>query len=102
MFGYEKVIVMLLVIGKIFVEVVVGFGCLVVEIVKLIIFCCVEDDVLVLVIVSGINCVDEVKVFVYVGVLVKVDVKFVCEKIGYVIGGVCLVGYVVKFVMLFD
>lgn len=31
-----------------------------------------------------------------------VDVKFVCDNIGYVIGGVCLIGYLVEFVMLID
>lgn len=89
-------------IGKMLVEVVVGFGCLVVQIVKLILFCWQVDGVFVLVIVSGVNCVDERKVVEQVGVVGCVDVKFVCDNIGYVIGGVCLIGYLVEFVMLID
>lgn len=89
-------------IGKMLVEVVVGFGCLVVQIVKLILFCWQVDGVFVLVIVSGVNCVDERKVVEQVGLVGCVDVKFVCDNIGYVIGGVCLIGYLVEFVMLID
>jgi prolyl-tRNA editing enzyme YbaK/EbsC (Cys-tRNA(Pro) deacylase) len=56
----------------------------------------------VLVIASGTNRVDEAKVSAHVGALAKADAKFVREKTGYAIGGVCPVGHAVKPVMLLD
>src|SRR5450830_1137499 len=54
------------------------------------------------VIASGSNRVDEAKVAAQVGALGKADAKFVREKTGYVIGGVCPIGHAVKPVMLLD
>jgi prolyl-tRNA editing enzyme YbaK/EbsC (Cys-tRNA(Pro) deacylase) len=54
------------------------------------------------VIASGSNRVDEAKVAARVGVLGKADAKFVREKTGYAIGGVCPIGHAVAPVMLLD
>ncbi|WP_199029618.1 YbaK/EbsC family protein [Ralstonia sp. ASV6] len=100
--GYEKDIVMLPATGKTSAEAAAGLGCSVAEIAKSIIFRRAKDDVPVLVIASGTNRVDEAKVSAHVGALAKADAKFVREKTGYAIGGVCPVGHAVKPVMLLD
>lgn len=55
-----------------------------------------------LVIASGVNRVDEVKVAGIVGQLGKADARFVRDVTGYAIGGVCPIGHAVKPVMLLD
>lgn len=100
--GYEKTIVMLPATGKTSAEAAAGLGCSVAEIAKSIIFRRATDDAPVLVIASGTNRVDEAKVSARVGALAKADARFVREKTGYAIGGVCPVGHAVKPVMLLD
>ncbi|MDF3834114.1 YbaK/EbsC family protein, partial [Cupriavidus basilensis] len=51
---------------------------------------------------SGSNRVDEAKVAAVVGPLGKADARFVREKTGYAIGGVCPIGHAVAPVMLLD
>lgn len=100
--GHDRPVVMLPATGKTSAEAAAGLGCTVAEIAKSIIFRRVEDDVPVLVIASGCNRVDESKVAARVGALGKADAKFVREKTGYAIGGVCPIGHAVKPVMLLD
>lgn len=100
--GHDRPVVMLPATGKTSAEAAAGLGCTVAEIAKSIIFRRVEDDVPVLVIASGSNRVDEAKVAARVGALGKADAKFVREKTGYAIGGVCPIGHAVAPVMLLD
>ncbi len=55
-----------------------------------------------LVIASGANCVDEAKIAARVGALARADAKFVREKTGYAIDGVCPIGHAMQPVMLID
>jgi prolyl-tRNA editing enzyme YbaK/EbsC (Cys-tRNA(Pro) deacylase) len=100
--GHDRPVVMLPATGKTSAEAAAGLGCSVAEIAKSIIFRRVEDDVPVLVIASGSNRVDEAKVAARVGALGKADARFVREKTGYAIGGVCPIGHAVPPVMLLD
>ena len=100
--GHDRPVVMLPATDKTSAEAAAGLGCTVAEIAKSIIFRRVEDDVPVLVIASGSNRVDEAKVAARVGALGKADAKFVREKTGYAIGGVCPIGHAVAPVMLLD
>src|SRR5450830_516545 len=81
---HGKPVVMLPSAGRTSAEAAAGLGCSVAEI------------------ASGSNRVDEAKVAAQVGALGKADAKFVREKTGYVIGGVCPIGHAVKPVMLLD
>jgi prolyl-tRNA editing enzyme YbaK/EbsC (Cys-tRNA(Pro) deacylase) len=99
---HDKPVVMLSSAGRTSAEAAAGLGCSVAEIAKSIIFRRLSDDAPVLVIASGSNRVDEAKVAAQVGALGKADAKFVREKTGYVIGGVCPIGHAVKPVMLLD
>jgi prolyl-tRNA editing enzyme YbaK/EbsC (Cys-tRNA(Pro) deacylase) len=100
--GHDKPVVMLPETGKTSAEAAAGLGCSVAEIAKSIVFRRLSDDAAVMVVASGINRVDEGKVAALVGTLGKADAKFVREKIGYAIGGVCPIGHAQKTVMLVD
>ncbi|QDD66904.1 YbaK/EbsC family protein [Herbaspirillum seropedicae] len=100
--GHDKPVVMLPSTGRTSAEAAAAVGCDVAEIAKSIIFRRLSDDAPVLVIASGANRVDEAKVTALTGPLGKADAKFVRDKTGYAIGGVCPVGHVVKPVMLID
>lgn len=100
--GHDKPVVMLPETGKTSAEAAAGLGCEVAQIAKSIIFRRVDDDMPVLVIASGANRVDERKVAARVGALAKADARFVREKTGYAIGGVCPIGHTVTPVMLLD
>ncbi|MFZ6641374.1 YbaK/EbsC family protein [Undibacterium sp. TC4M20W] len=100
--GHDQTVVMLPETGKTSAEAAAGLGCQVAEIAKSIVFRRLADDVAVMVVASGINRVDEHKVAAIVGPLGKADARFVKEKIGYAIGGVCPIGHVEKTVMLID
>nr|WP_198982061.1 YbaK/EbsC family protein [Herbaspirillum sp. ASV7] len=100
--GHDQPVVMLPSTGRTSAEAAAAVGCSVAEIAKSIIFRRLADDAPVLVIASGGNRVDESKVTALVGPLGKADAKFVREKTGYAIGGVCPVGHVVEPVMLID
>ncbi|PUA17983.1 YbaK/EbsC family protein [Glaciimonas sp. PCH181] len=100
--GHDKLVVMLPATGKTSAEAAAGLGCSVAEIAKAIVFRRLSDDAAVMVMASGSNRVDEAKVSAIVGALVKADARFVKERIGYAIGGVCPIGHIGKTVMLID
>ncbi|WP_211467210.1 YbaK/EbsC family protein [Collimonas silvisoli] len=100
--GHDKQVVMLPETGKTSAEAAAGLGCRVAEIAKSIVFRRLTDDAAVMVVASGSNRVDESKVAALVGPLGKADARFVRERIGYAIGGVCPIGHVGKTVMLID
>ncbi|WP_114809419.1 YbaK/EbsC family protein [Paraburkholderia kururiensis] len=100
--GHTKPVVMLPETGKTSAEAAAGLGCSVAQIAKSILFRRVEDDAPVLVIASGANRVDEKKVAAHVGAVGRADAKFVREKTGYAIGGVCPIGHAVPPVTLID
>lgn len=100
--GHDQPIVMLPVTGKTSAEAAAGLGCSIAAIAKSIVFRRLADDAAVMVVASGANRVDESKVAALVGPLGKADAKFVRERIGYAIGGVCPIGHVEKTVMLLD
>jgi len=100
--GHDKQVVMLPETGKTSAEAAAGLGCSVAEIAKSIVFRRLTDDAAVMVVASGSNRVDETKVAALVGPLGKADARFVRERIGYAIGGVCPIGHVGKTVMLID
>ncbi|MES2037449.1 MAG: YbaK/EbsC family protein [Pseudomonadota bacterium] len=100
--GHDQTVVMLPESGKTSAEAAAGLGCHVAEIAKSIVFRRLLDDAAVMVVASGINRVDESKVAAIVGPLGKADARFVKEKIGYAIGGVCPIGHLEKTVMLID
>ncbi len=100
--GHDKPIVMLPATGKTSAEAAAGLGCSVAEIAKSIVFRRLSDDAAVMVVASGANRVDEKKVAAMVGDVGRADAKFVKERIGYAIGGVCPIGHVEKAVMLID
>ncbi len=100
--GHDKSVVMLPETGKTSAEAAAGLGCSVAEIAKSIVFRRLSDDAAVMVVASGSNRVDEAKVAAIVGALGKADARFVKERIGYAIGGVCPIGHVSKTVMLID
>lgn len=99
---HDRPVVLLPSAGRTSAEAAAGLGCSIAEIAKSIIFRRLSDDAPVLVIASGINRVDEAKVAGRVGALGKADARFVRDKTGYVIGGVCPIGHVIKPVMLLD
>ncbi|QDZ30010.1 YbaK/EbsC family protein [Noviherbaspirillum sp. UKPF54] len=100
--GHDKPVVMLPETGKTSAEAAAGLGCSVAEIAKSIVFRRLADDAPVMVVASGANRVDEGKVAALVGALGRADARFVKERIGYAIGGVCPIGHVQKTVMLVD
>jgi prolyl-tRNA editing enzyme YbaK/EbsC (Cys-tRNA(Pro) deacylase) len=100
--GHDKPVVMLPASGKTSAEAAAGLGCSIAQIAKSIVFRRLSDDAAVMVVASGANRVDEKKVAALVGALGKADAKFVRERIGYAIGGVCPIGHAQKTVMLVD
>lgn len=100
--GHDKPVVLLPETGKTSAEAAAGLGCGIAEIAKSIVFRRLSDDAAVMVIASGANRVDEKKVAALVGDLGKADARFVKERIGYAIGGVCPIGHLEKTVMLID
>lgn len=100
--GHPKAVVMLPETGKTSAEAAAGLGCSVAQIAKSILFRRRGDDAPVLVIASGVNRVDEEKVAGQVGEIGRADAKFVREKTGYAIGGVCPIGHATPPVTLID
>ena len=100
--GHEKPVVMLPQTGKTSAEAAAGLGCSVAQIAKSILFRRREDDAPVLIIASGANRVDEEKVAQHVGDIARADARFVREKTGYAIGGVCPIGHLTPPVTLID
>ncbi|HCN90315.1 MAG TPA: cys-tRNA(pro)/cys-tRNA(cys) deacylase, partial [Oxalobacteraceae bacterium] len=100
--GHDKPVVLLPASGKTSAEAAAGLGCGVAEIAKSIVFRRLSDDAAVMVIASGANRVDEQKVTAIVGAVGRADARFVKERIGYAIGGVCPIGHLEKTLMLID
>jgi len=100
--GHEKPVVMLQQTGKTSAEAAAGLGCSVAQIAKSILFRRRDDDTPVLVVASGVNRVDEEKVARHVGDIARADAKFVREKTGYAIGGVCPIGHLTPPITLID
>ncbi len=100
--AHDKSIVMLPAAGRTSAEAAASLGCDVAEIAKSIVFRRLDDDVAVMVIASGADRIDEEKVAAIAGPIGKADAKFVKEKIGYAIGGVCPIGHVEKSLILID
>ncbi|TCK42284.1 prolyl-tRNA editing enzyme YbaK/EbsC (Cys-tRNA(Pro) deacylase) [Paraburkholderia sp. BL8N3] len=100
--GHSRPVVMLPETGKTSAEAAAGLGCSVAQIANSILFRRRADDAPVLVIASGSNRVDEAKVAARVGALARADAKFVREKTGYAIGGVCPIGHATEPVTLID
>lgn len=100
--GHDKPVVMLSATGKTSAEAAAGLGCSVAEIAKSIVFRRLSDDAAVMVVASGANRVDEKKVAALLGELGKADPRFIKERIGYAIGGVCPIGHLQETVMLVD
>ncbi len=88
--------------GKTSSEAAAGLGCDVAAIAKSIIFKRLADDAAVLVLASGASRVDEAKVAALVGEIGKADAKFVKERTGFTIGGVCPIGHTTPPVILLD
>lgn len=100
--GHQQPIVMLAESGKTSAAAAAGLGCAVAAIAKSIVFRRLADDAPVMVVASGANRVDEHKVAAIVGPLGRADAKFVKQRIGYSIGGVCPIGHLGQTVMLID
>jgi prolyl-tRNA editing enzyme YbaK/EbsC (Cys-tRNA(Pro) deacylase) len=100
--GHDKPVVILPSTGKSSAEAAQELGCDVAEIAKSIVFRRLADDAAVMVIASGADRIDESKVAALVGPVGKADARFVKEKIGYAIGGVCPIGHVGPTVVLID
>lgn len=100
--GHDKPVVMLPSTGKTSAEAAANLGCDVAEIAKSIVFRRLADDVPVMVIASGADRVDEAKVAAIAGPIGKADARFVKEKVGYAIGGVCPIGHAGPSVVLID
>ncbi|SHG66510.1 YbaK/EbsC family protein [Massilia sp. CF038] len=100
--GHDKPVVMLPSTGKSSAEAAAELGCDVAEIAKSIVFRRLQDDAAVMVIASGADRIDEAKVAALVGAVGKADARFVKDKIGYAIGGVCPIGHLQESVVLID
>ena len=100
--GHQQPVVMLAETGKTSAAAAAGLGCAVAAIAKSIVFRRLADDAPVMVVASGANRVDERKVAAIVGPLGRADAKFVKQRIGYSIGGVCPIGHLGQTVMLID
>jgi prolyl-tRNA editing enzyme YbaK/EbsC (Cys-tRNA(Pro) deacylase) len=99
---HDKAVVMLPETGKSSAEAAQNLGCDVAEIAKSIVFRRLSDEVAVMVIASGADRVDEAKVAALVGPIGKANARFVKDKIGYAIGGVCPIGHITPTVVLID
>lgn len=99
---HDKPVVMLPATGKTSLEAANCLGCDVAEIAKAIVFRRLADDVAVMIVASGADRVDENKVAALVGPIGKANARFVKEKIGYAIGGVCPIGHITPSVVLID
>ncbi|HEY0063343.1 MAG TPA: YbaK/EbsC family protein [Telluria sp.] len=100
--GHDQPVVLLPSTGKSSAEAARELGCDVAEIAKSIVFRRLDDDAAVMVIASGADRIDEARVAALVGAIGKADARFVKEKIGYAIGGVCPIGHVQQSVVLID
>lgn len=100
--GHDREVVMLPSTGKTSAEAAASLGCDVAHIAKSIVFRRLADDAAVMVVASGADRVDEDKVAAQTGPIGKANARFVKEKIGYAIGGVCPIGHVSETVILIE
>ena len=100
--GHDKPVVMLPATGRTSAEAAASLGCDVAHIAKSIVFRRVADDAAIMIIASGADRIDEAKVAALVGPIGKADARFVKERIGYAIGGVCPIGHASASVILID
>ncbi len=100
--GHDQPVVMLPETGKTSLEAANCLGCAVAEIAKSIVFRRLADDVAVMIVASGADRVDESKVAALVGPIGKANARFVKERIGYAIGGVCPIGHVTPTLVLIE
>lgn len=100
--GHDQDVVMLPSTGKSSAEAAASLGCDVARIAKSIVFRRVADDAAVMVIASGADRIDEAKVAALAGPVGKANARFVKERIGYAIGGVCPIGHATSSVILID
>ena len=99
---HDRPVIMLPETGKTSAEAAAGLGCSVAAIAKSIVFRRLSDDAPVMVIASGANRVDERKVEALTGAVGKADARFVKERIGFAIGGVCPIGHLGRTHILVD
>jgi prolyl-tRNA editing enzyme YbaK/EbsC (Cys-tRNA(Pro) deacylase) len=100
--GHDQPVVMLPSTGRTSAEAAASLGCDVAEIAKSIVFRRLADDVAVMVIASGADRIDEAKVAALAGPIGKADARFVKERIGYAIGGVCPIGHAHPSLIMID
>jgi len=100
--GHDKPVVLLPATGRTSAEAAASLGCDVAHIAKSIVFRRVADDAAIMIIASGADRIDEAKVAALVGPIGKADARFVKERIGYAIGGVCPIGHASESVILID
>ena len=100
--GHDKQVVMLPSTGKTSAEAAASLGCDVAEIAKSIVFRRLSDDTAVMVVASGADRIDESKVAAIAGPVGKANARFVKERIGYAIGGVCPIGHATASLILID
>jgi len=100
--GHDKQVVMLPESGKTSAEAAASLGCDVAEIAKSIVFRRLADDAAIMVIASGADRIDEAKVAAIAGPIGKANARFVKERVGYAIGGVCPIGHASASVIMID
>ena len=100
--GHDKPVVMLPVSGKTSAEAAASLGCNVAQIAKSIVFRRLADDAAIMVIASGADRIDETLVAAIAGPIGKANARFVKDRIGYAIGGVCPIGHVSRSVIMID
>ncbi|QYF96143.1 YbaK/EbsC family protein [Massilia sp. PAMC28688] len=100
--GHDRPVIMLPASGKTSAEAAAGLGCDVAQIAKSIVFRRLADEAAVMVIASGATRVDEDKVAALVGPIGKANARFVKEKTGYAIGGVCPIGHATGVLVMLD
>jgi prolyl-tRNA editing enzyme YbaK/EbsC (Cys-tRNA(Pro) deacylase) len=100
--GHDKPVVMLPSTGRTSAEAAASLGCAIAEIAKSIVFRRLADDVAVMVIASGADRIDEAKVAAIAGPIGKADARFVKQRIGYAIGGVCPIGHANPSLIMID
>jgi len=100
--GHNQAITLLPATGRTSAEAADALGCQVAEIAKSIVLRRLADDAAVMVVASGANRVDESKVAALLGPVGKADARFVKERTGYSIGGVCPLAHPQPLLMLVD
>ena len=101
--GFQNDVVQLPQSARTAVEAAAAIGCTVGQIVKSLVFKTVDGGEGVVVLASGSNRVDEVRVAALLGApVVRADAAFVRERTGYAIGGVAPVGHLLPSQVFID